>query len=399
LTRTRPPPPLWLMGMGFIPLGASGSVVLFITPQLLAAAHVPEPSIAWVTSIALAPVFLGFLAAPLLDWRFSRRDYAIGLSAVSAVCAFAGLMNIGDLPLLSALLFACNLAANLAVWAVGGWFGEIIGDAQKAALGAWFTVANIAGFGLIATIALSLLRAAPYALGAGLISLSVVAAVPLYLSIPCPPADGRLAKESLRDFSHDVLDLLKRRTVLWTLPMFLAPTAAYALSNTLSGLGGDFHTSEGMVSLIGGLGSTIAGVIGSLLVPRLDLRIRPRPLYLLIGAVGAGLNLALAGAPHNPFTFGLAFLAENALQAAAFSVANLIILRTIGHDNPLAATQFGLLTAAYGLPLIYMQFIDGQAYGLGGAAGAFLADAALSAGACAILAALLWWRRRDTPAI
>ena len=100
-----------------------------------------------------------------------------------------------------------------------------------------------------------------------------------------------------------------------------------------------------------------------------------------------------------PVTFGLAFLGENVFQAAAFSVANLIILRTIGHDNPLAATQFGLLTTAFGLPLIYMQVIDGQAYGIGGVTGSYLADALVSGGACVALAVLLWSLRRRIPAI
>ena len=98
-------------------------------------------------------------------------------------------------------------------------------------------------------------------------------------------------------------------------------------------------------------------------------------------------------------TFGVAMLGENVFQSAAFSVANFIILRTIGHDNPLAATQFGLLNAAGALPLSYMQYIDGQAYGLGGVNGSYLADSLISGLACAILALLLWSLRRSIPPI
>ena len=42
----RPAPPIWVMGLGFFPLGASGSVMLITVPQLLAANHVPEQNIA-----------------------------------------------------------------------------------------------------------------------------------------------------------------------------------------------------------------------------------------------------------------------------------------------------------------------------------------------------------------
>ena len=125
--------------------------------------------------------------------------------------------------------------------------------------------------------------------------------------------------------------------------------------------------------------------------------VAPRPLYLLVGGGGALFTLALILLHRTPATFGLAMLGENVFQAAAFSVANVITLRTIGHDNPLAATQFGLLTGATVLPLSYMQAIDGGAYGLGGVSGSYLADALISGGACALLALVLWLLRAVDP--
>ncbi|HZZ87522.1 MAG TPA: hypothetical protein VFE13_04215, partial [Caulobacteraceae bacterium] len=50
---TRRLPPVWVMGLGFLPLAASGSLTLITTPTLLAANHVPEAQIASVTTIAL----------------------------------------------------------------------------------------------------------------------------------------------------------------------------------------------------------------------------------------------------------------------------------------------------------------------------------------------------------
>lgn len=385
--------------MGFLPLGVFGAIMLITVPQLLAGAHVAEPKIATVTAIGLAPGVLSLVVTPVLDWRFSRRAYAVALAVVGAIFTFAALLFIHNLALLAGFLFAGNTAIALCVAAVGGWFGNLTRTEDKGALGAWFTVANIGGGGLTAMSAIYLLRALPYALGAGVLSLFIVAALPLFLWTRCPPADGRLASESFRDFARDVLALLRRPSVLWTLPLFLLPSASFALTNTLGGLGHDFNTPEAMVGLIGGAGVATAGVIGSLMVPRLAKRIEPRPLYLLVGGAGALFTLVCASLPHTPTTFGLAFLGENVFQAAAFSVANLITLRTIGHDNPLAATQFGLLTTAYALPLIYMQIIDGQAYGVGGVTGSYLADALVSGGACVALALLLWSLRRRIPAI
>ena len=182
--------------------------------------------------------------------------------------------------------------------------------------------------------------------------------------------------------------------------LWAAPCAAVALTNTLGGLGADFHTPESLVGLIGGLGISIAGVCGSLAIPVLARFIPPRPLYLMVGGFGAVFTLSLILMTRSPTSFGVAMLGENVFQAAAFSVGNAIVLRTIGHDNPLAATQFGLLTSASSLPLAYMQFIDGHAYGaMGGVGGSFLADAGVSGAACVALALLLWACRRWIPAI
>jgi PAT family beta-lactamase induction signal transducer AmpG len=227
----------------------------------------------------------------------------------------------------------------------------------------------------------------------------VLSAIPLFILTPCQPADDRLAHESVRAFTRDILALLRKPAVLWTLLLFVMPATAFALTNTLGGLGADFRTSERLVSLLGGAGAAVAGVVGSLMIPQLGKFIAPRPLYLWVGGVGALFTLGLVVLPHNPATFGLAMLGENVFQCAAFAVSNFIILRTIGQGNPLAATQFGLLNAAGSLPLSYMQYIDGQAYGWGGVNGGYLADSLISGAACAVLALLLWGLRRQIPPI
>src|ERR1017187_5687867 len=394
MAAVRPLPPVWLMGLGFIPLGVSGTILLITVPQLLAANHIPERQIAFITAIGLFPSFGSFILSPLLDWRFSRRSYAIALTIIGALCSFGALVSINNLALLTALLFTANLAVSLEVFAVGGWFGSLIETDKKGRLGAWLNAANAGSFGVAAAIAMSLLRGLPYDLGAGILSSFILLALPLYWAIPCPPADQRLASESMRDFLRDVLSLLKKPSVLWTLLIFLLPAASFALTNTLGGMGRDFQTSEALVGLLGGIGSSVAGVVGSLLIPRFERLVAPRPLYLLVGTVGALVTLGLVALPHNPTAFGAAMLGENFFQGAAFSVQNLIILRTIGHNNPLAATQFGVLLVATSLPLVHMQAIDGNAYAVfGGVNGSYLADALISGTFCMILGLMIWFFR------
>ncbi len=387
--------PVWLLGFSYMPMGIFGAVVTITVPQLLAANGVPEPQIASVTAIALIPLFCNILIAPMLDWRFTRRFYAIAFILLAALMQFAALLAIHHLGWLTLLLVLQALSVSLAAAAIGGWLGNLVRVEDKNRLAAWFTAANLGTGGMTAILAIFLLRRLPIAEGAGLLSLLLFAPLPLFIALPAPPADKRLASESFRHFFLDVIALLRSRTVLWTVLLFVMPVASFALSNTLGGLGRDFGASEHLVSIVAGTGVTFAGVFGSLIVPRLIGNISPRIIYLLIGGFGALFTFALIGLPRTPLTFALVMVGENGFQAASFSVQYAIILRTIGENNPFAATQFALLSAATMVPLTYMQAIDGNAYGIGGLAGSYLADGLLSFGASAALALLFWFANQN----
>jgi PAT family beta-lactamase induction signal transducer AmpG len=386
--------PVWLLGFCYAPMGLGGAISLMTVPQLLAANGVPEPQIASITAISLIPLFANILVAPLLDWRFSRRFYAILFLLGTAASMFAALLVIRNLSLLAALLFFGSLCVTLTCNAVGGWLSGLVSDEDKNRLGAWFTVANVTGFAVSSVLAIFLLRQFPGVLGAGLLGLLLLAPLPLFLILPAPPADSRLASESFHAFFGDVFALLRDRTVQWTLFLFIMPAASFALTNTLGGLGHDFDASERLVSLVGGFGGMLAGILGSLIVPRLIRDTSPLVIYLCIGAVGALFTLALIALPRTPVTFAIALIGEDGFQAAAFSVQLAIVLRTIGNDNPFAATQFALLSAVAMVPLTYMQAIDGNAYGLGGLLSTYATDGLLALGASLSLGLLFWLAHR-----
>jgi MFS transporter, PAT family, beta-lactamase induction signal transducer AmpG len=392
-------PPAWLLGWGYLPLAVNGSVGIIAVPDLLASAHVPEAQIAVVTSLYIATGFISIPLAPLLDWRFRRRSYAIAFALLGALCNFAALLSIRNVALLSAFLFLAGLSVALCVTAAGGWFGDLVPKEKKDALGAWFSVVNFGAGGAVAAFVIYALRALPHPFGEVAISALFLPVLPLFILTPCPPADTKLASESFKSFVRDVATLFRRKDVQWVLAIFLAPSASFALTNTLSGFGRDFHTSDELVGLIGGAGVAVAGIIGSLLVPQLTKCLSPVALYLLVGLVGAAFTLSLIPAPRDATVFGIAMLGQNVFQAAAFTAANAITLRAIGHDNPLAATQFGVLLGVTQLPLTYMQMIDGHAYDFGGVTGTFTADALISAAACVILGLLYWRFGRKVTAI
>jgi len=75
---------------------------------------------------------------------------------------------------------------------------------------------------------------------------------------------------------------------------------------------------------------------------------------------------------------------------------NALALLSIGRNNPFAATQFAFINATVAVPITYMQFIDGKAYGWAGLTGSFIADAGVSITACLAMALLFATHWRDS---
>jgi MFS transporter, PAT family, beta-lactamase induction signal transducer AmpG len=226
-------------------------------------------------------------------------------------------------------------------------------------------------------------------LGAALVLPTVI-----FLFMPAPGPDRRLARESFPQFFGQIVSLVKRRDVLIALLIFAVPAATFSLTNFISGLGNDFHASEHFVSLVAGIGVMLGGIAGCLIFPFIDKLLSLRFLYLSIGVIGAIFTLMLIILPHTPAAFAVAMIGENAFQALALTISTAITFEIIGRSNPLAATAYCLLTSAFNVPVTYMLFIDGSGYARHGLAGSFAADAGLSLAASLLLAALLIWLAR-----
>jgi len=381
-----------IMGLCNLPFGLYGGVMLTTIPQMLAARGVPQPEIASVTAIGLSPGFFFFLASPMLDVRFSRKTYAYLLGIVTALMLAFALTSTAGLAWLSVLLFAGQLAVSLYSSALGGWFGSIVSPEDEARLGAWFAIGNFGGYGLTSMVGILLVRDLPLPISVSLLCLMVLAPLLLFSSLSASAPDSRLAAESFGRFFIDIFELLRRPAVLKTLPFFLTPCASFALVNTLGALGRDFATSEAAAAAIVGIGASVAA-IGSLLVPPLARHVALRPLYLLVGSVGAMFTLTLIILPHTPVSFALSVVGENLFGTAGVAVATAISFDTIGKNNPLAATQFAVLNAAMLFSPIYMQELDGIGYAWGGLLGNFLMDATLSLIACGTLGLILSLKR------
>ena len=241
-----------------------------------------------------------------LDVRFSRRAYALVFSVLGAVALGYSVMHPTEVGMIGVVMFFGYIAVSMVQGAVGGWVGSLIPPEEDSRLGAWFTVATLGAGGVMILLAGEVMHAlgpvtAGWVLGGVLMLPSL-----LYVFIPAPGPDRRLASESFRRFFGEIAALVRRREVLVALMLFALPSASFTLTNVLGGIGKDFSASERMVSLLAGMGATVAGIAGSLLLPVLARRFPLRPLYLGIGVVGAIFTLGLLLLPRSPTTFAVA---------------------------------------------------------------------------------------------
>ena len=324
---------------------------------------------------------------------FSRRWYATVCCALATGGLVAGLLNQTDLRLLGVLMFVGFTFICLFGAALGGWQASVIPTARQATLSAWSQVANIGAAGLMAFLSVRLIRHFSLPVAAALLACMVMLPTVIFLFIPAPGPDRRLARESFSGLLRAIVSLFRRGEVILVLLLFGLPSSSFTLTNILPGLGGDFHTPERTASLINGVGVRLAGIVASLLGGRLCARLPLRRLYLGVGIVGGLSTLSSLLLARTPEAFGIATLGQNAFQALAFTVSTALALRTVGHGNALAATEFSILMSAVNLPLFYMQFIDSHSYTLRGVPGAFITDAGVSIAVCVGLLGLLTFLR------
>lgn len=393
----RPIAPLWLMGLTNSVFGMYAGVLLISVPQLLSNRHVPETTIAAMTAVMASPGFWTFLVSPVLDVYFSRRWYSIACALMAASLLIVALLNLDHLVLVEFLLVAGYFFANLYQSALGGWLSSITSQERKSALSSWVTIGNVGGSGIMAVATGELVRNVPPHIAAFLLGAVILLPTSVFLFMPAPGPDRRLAKESFAQFFGEVLSLLRRREVLTAIVLFAAPAATFSLTNFMSGIGDDYHASSHFVSLVGGVGILVGGVGGSLLFRLIDRLLPIRYLYLAIGVAGSLFTLLLIVLPRTPVFFGFGFLGENIFQGMAITTSIAVAFETIGPRNPLAATIYCLVTSAFNIPITYMLLIDGWGYGKQGAAGAFAADAFLGIITSVALGLLLIWTSYRAP--
>jgi PAT family beta-lactamase induction signal transducer AmpG len=369
--------------------GLLGGFAFVTLPQMLARRGVPGGSIAVAVAICTSPSFWTFLLAPFLDVRFRRRTYVLVFGGLSVAASAFAVLYQASLVAVEIVMLLSIFTLNMSMSAMGGWLGSLVEQGQDSRLGAWYTIYAIGGGGIGVLISGWATQTLSPAQAAAFIFITFLLPLLICPMIPAPPPSKTLASENFSRFAREILLLLKRRQVLVALAMLALPSASFSLTNVLGGWSESFHAPPSLVSLIGGVGIMVGGILGSLMVPLLAKKLPLRPLYLSIGLVGAVFTLSLLLLPRAPATYGVAFVGEYIFQSAAVATALAITFEVIGPGNPLAATTFALLGAAMNFPIDYMDVVDAHGFDWHGITGAFIVDALVSGSVCLLLAIAL----------
>ena len=383
------------MGLANTPTGFYYGFISTAMPFLLAGRGVSTATIATVSAIAFSPSFWAFLLSPVLDVRFTKRQYCVGLYTFAAACLGFSVLALAHLVLFTAILTLGCVAAVLASNSLSALLIELVDPGYFGRLGGWFNVANLGAAGLFGTVAILMIRRAPLAVSAIASSVIVILPLTLFAFFPALPTPHRSAADTFRTLFRDLFTVLRRRDCLLGLAAFLAPGSAFALTNLFSGLAGPYHAPENLVAWVGGAGVAVACSIGCLLGGPVADRF-PRPqVYVLTGIIGASISVALMLAPRTVPVFVAGVLAYNLAQGLNYAAFTALSYELTGKNNPLAATQVALLTASANLPISYMTALDGLGSAHAGLTGMYAVDAGFSLVACVAL--LILFRRTRLP--
>ena len=363
------------MGLAVAPLGCYFGFISTAMGILLRARSVSVERIDYISALAFSPTFWAFLLCPLLDVRFSKRAYAVFFAVIGAVCLGAATLLTANLTAFTAVLIVGCTAIVIFGNAHQGWMPDVIADKHYSHVGATSNVANIGMAGAFAWFTIFIVRHLQPSAAAVILVLTMLAPATLLFFIPLPAQPTRSVAQVFSTFFRDLYTVCRRRDCIIGLICFAAPTACFALTNSFSSLGSDFHATEGQVTAINGTGVAVACSIGCLIGIWLCNRFLKRNVYIVMGFFSATVALFLLAAPHSLRWYIVGVLAYNFFQGINYTAFSSFCYEIVGPANPLAATQISLLAAAANLPISYMTAIEGHAHTSFGLSGMLLTDA------------------------
>jgi MFS family permease len=364
-------------GFAILPFGLSLGFMSTALPFLLTRQGVSVDRVAKVVATVVLPTVFAFLFKPLLDSGLKRSTYCLILTATASLGLGIGVTMLTPAHLTIAIpaLLVATFSMVLYTGAANGWMSQVTGDHERGIVAGWQNVANLGG-GALGSYAVMLLLThsilTRQSAGVLMAALVWLGATPLLFFPKAPEPKFRMVDV----FSKTLIEIgraVRRRECLVGFAILLSPAAGTAAQNLQSGLGKDFHTSEGVVIWVTGIGSALVCSIGALVGGKLADRFPRGYVYLFSGLGTAATAIAAALLPRTAMVFIVTTLVYNAIIGSIYAAYNALGLELTG-DSPVASTQLGLFAASINVNVNYMTRADGVGYRKGGVTGMYLVD-------------------------
>ncbi len=369
--------PAWLIGIAVASPGLFTFFILTSVPILLAAKGVSVGRISVIVAIATSPGSWGLCLSPLLDILLSRRSYTYLLCAIAAICLVFAILCISNLAFLSGILLVGFLSAEMCGRSIEAWTSEFLQDDQVAAVAGWKQVARLAIGPTFGSIVVALIRSLPLAWT--LLLLAALFVLPLVTCFFFPPPLFRTVKsrEMLRMFWRDLYKAIGSKRCRYGMLVYLLPVACFALN--FAPLGNSFHVSEKLVTIISGPLTAIASGIGALIGIWVCHKIDSLWAYVLPALLATIVTGGLIAGPKVLIFYMVGCFLYNLFQGISYTAYSTLMFEIVGLKNPLAATQFTLLTSLSNVPIVLLGALNGFGYSRFGLNGMLASDTLVTA--------------------
>lgn len=386
-----------------VPSGLCNALSLVALPYFLAQRGLQMQQVGLSVAVSMLPHAWRFLLGPLADLWLRRRSWyllAVMTSAVSTIALYS-LLDRGTPPmaLINLLLLCVSLGAAMADTTVASLSASGVPAAQQTRAASAYTLGQLVWQGLLGSLVL-LLREPPGWLahrvrwlplshtGVGVVAAIVLLASALsMLWVREAPRRGRLPVDvgprslGVADEAHalyrplwrEVLQFVRSRAGMLGLLACILPLGTSALDCLEGALAGDYRAGASHVAFVGGIGGTLAGVVGALAGSVVVARLGRLSAYLAVSAAMGVTALTLAILPANPGMYVGGMLFYGCLASACAAAFNAYAFELIASCRA-PSSVCGLLYGAVNLPLSYMLIVDGWAHTRAGRGGLFFVD-------------------------
>jgi MFS transporter, PAT family, beta-lactamase induction signal transducer AmpG len=386
----------WHFFVLVLPYGASFGFVSVALPYVARHRGIAVEAIGAVVAAAFVPHAPKFLWAPVVDVTWSRKGwYLLALALVSAgtFASMAMPITASSLHALTAVIVTSQFGLTLMGMACEGMIGHGVSPEGKPVASGWFQAGTFVGLGVGGGASLKMVEHFGGLVGGALLGLALGGcALPLLWFDEPREAERRNLPTALRELGRDLWSLARSPGGVAALIICISPVGSGAASNLFGAIADEWHASLELVAITtGALGGVVSGVGaggGGWLVSRMS----RRAAYALAGALTAGIAVAMALAPRQPWAYALFTLTYQALNGVAFAAFSALAFETAGQSA--VATKYNVLASLVNMSIAYTTRIDGAAHARWGGSGVLLADAAMTGAGIAALATVVAIARR-----